>query len=125
MGRVRPGPAPDLRSLRARPSTDRATARRARGRRRVRAARPSGSPQWGRAGRVGGPPGGDRRLSNRSLALILNPSSAGGKALRALPAARTELTALGLEHRVIETRDIAHAAHPATEAASAGEVVVA
>ena len=59
------------------------------------------------------------------LALILNPSSAGGKALRALPAARTELTALGLEHRVIETRDIAHAAHAATEAASAGEVVVA
>jgi YegS/Rv2252/BmrU family lipid kinase len=61
----------------------------------------------------------------RRLALILNPSAAGGRALHLLPGVKEELTILGLTHRVLETRDIDHASDLAREAAAAGEVVVA
>ncbi len=61
----------------------------------------------------------------RRLVLILNPSAAGGRALRLLPEVERELTSLGLQHRVVETRDMEHAGEAATEAVSAGEVVVA
>jgi YegS/Rv2252/BmrU family lipid kinase len=61
----------------------------------------------------------------RRLALVLNPSSAGGKALTLLPTVEQRLHALGLEHRVIKTRDIEHAAEAAAEATEAGETVVA
>jgi YegS/Rv2252/BmrU family lipid kinase len=63
--------------------------------------------------------------STRRLVLVLNPASAGGKALRALPGVREELRRLELEHRVVETRDIAHAAESAAAAAATGEIVVA
>jgi YegS/Rv2252/BmrU family lipid kinase len=62
---------------------------------------------------------------DRRLALIMNPSAAGGRALRLLPAVKEELTSLGLTHRVLETRDIDHASDLAREASAAGEVVVA
>lgn len=61
----------------------------------------------------------------RRLVLILNPASAGGRALRLLPEVEQELTSLGLQHRVVETRDIEHAQQAANEAVAAGEVVVA
>jgi YegS/Rv2252/BmrU family lipid kinase len=63
--------------------------------------------------------------SPRSVVLVLNPASAGGKGLRSLPSVRGQLDALGVEHRVVETRDLAHAADAASAAASAGETVVA
>lgn len=63
--------------------------------------------------------------ADRRLALVLNPTSAGGKALRLLPTVEQQLRALGLEHRVVKTRDIEHAAEAAAEATTAGEVVVA
>jgi YegS/Rv2252/BmrU family lipid kinase len=63
-------------------------------------------------------------LSGRKVALLLNPSAAGGRAARLLPEALRELQALGLSCRVVETRDIAHAAQAAQEAA-ADETVVA
>jgi YegS/Rv2252/BmrU family lipid kinase len=57
--------------------------------------------------------------------LILNPAAAGGRAAKLLPDAIRELSALGLDHRVVETRDIPHATDAAREAAGAGEIVVA
>lgn len=62
--------------------------------------------------------------SKRKLVLLLNPAAAGGRAARLLPEARRELDALGLQHRVVETRDMAHASQAAREAA-ADETVVA
>jgi YegS/Rv2252/BmrU family lipid kinase len=55
----------------------------------------------------------------------MNPAAAGGRPLRLLPKVREKLTALGLPHRVVETRDMEHASGAAAEAASAGETVVA
>ena len=62
---------------------------------------------------------------DRRLALLLNPTAAGGRALRLLPAVRERLQARGLEHHVVQTRDIEHAAEAAHAAVEAGEVVVA
>jgi YegS/Rv2252/BmrU family lipid kinase len=61
----------------------------------------------------------------RRLAILMNPSSAGGKTLRLLGDVEAELATLGLPHRVHETRDLDHAGELAREAAAAGEVVVA
>ena len=61
----------------------------------------------------------------RRLVLILNPTSAGGRALRLLPEVERELSSLGVPFRVVETRDMKHAAEAAEEAVAAGEVVVA
>ena len=62
--------------------------------------------------------------ADRRFAILMNPASAGGKPLRVLPEPR-ELDAAGAEHRVVETRDMAHATHAAREARGRGEVVVA
>ena len=62
---------------------------------------------------------------DRRFAILMNPASAGGKPLRVLPELQRELDAAGAEHRVVETRDMAHATHAAREAAGRGEVVVA
>jgi YegS/Rv2252/BmrU family lipid kinase len=62
---------------------------------------------------------------SRSACLILNPTAAGGRAAKLLPDAIRQLDALGLRHRVVEARDIAHATDAAREAAGADEVVVA
>jgi len=64
-------------------------------------------------------------VESKSACLILNPAAAGGRAAKLLPEAISELSALGLQHRVVETRDIAHATDAAREAAAAGEIVVA
>jgi len=63
--------------------------------------------------------------ARRRLAILMNPTSAGGKPLRLLPEIEVQLATLGLPHRIVETRDIAHAGDLAREAAAAGEVVVA
>ena len=74
---------------------------------------------------MGGAARGHRRLSERRLALVVNPSAAGGRAGRLLPEARAELERLGVPYRIVETRDMDHASRAAVEAADAGETVVA
>lgn len=63
--------------------------------------------------------------NDRRFAILMNPTAAGGKPLRVLPSLQQELTNAGAEHRVIETRDMAHATHAARDASGRGEVVVA
>lgn len=55
----------------------------------------------------------------------MNPASAGGRPLRLLPTVEAALKTAGAPYRVVETRDIPHAADAALEAASRGETVVA
>ncbi len=62
---------------------------------------------------------------SRRFALLVNPASAGGKALDALPAVHESLDALGAPHRTVLTRSIEHAEQEAGGAAAAGETVVA
>jgi YegS/Rv2252/BmrU family lipid kinase len=62
---------------------------------------------------------------SRRFALLVNPASAGGKALKALPAVHAELDRLGAAHRTVTTRSIEHAAEEAGRAADAGETVAA
>jgi YegS/Rv2252/BmrU family lipid kinase len=45
--------------------------------------------------------------------------------VRVLPGLQRELDSAGAEHRVVQTRDMAHATHAAREASGRGEVVVA
>jgi YegS/Rv2252/BmrU family lipid kinase len=61
----------------------------------------------------------------RRFVLLVNPSSAGGRALKALPAVIAELDRLGAPHRTVTTRSIEHAAEEATKAAGNGETVAA
>jgi YegS/Rv2252/BmrU family lipid kinase len=62
---------------------------------------------------------------SRRFALIVNPASAGGKALAALPAVTAELDRLGAPQRVVTTRSAEHAAEEAAKAAGQGETVAA
>ena len=62
---------------------------------------------------------------SRRFALLVNPVSAGGKALKALPAVHAELDRLNAPHRTITTRSSEHAAEEATRAAGQGETVAA
>ncbi len=59
------------------------------------------------------------------LSLIVNPSSGGGRAGRALGAVRAALGHHGLEHHVEQTLDLKHARELAVAAAAAGEMPVA
>jgi YegS/Rv2252/BmrU family lipid kinase len=59
------------------------------------------------------------------LSLIVNPSSGGGRAMRALPSVRAALGHHGLEHHVELTLDLAHARELARDAIGAGEMPVA
>ena len=59
------------------------------------------------------------------LSLIVNPSSGGGRAMRALPSVRAALGRHGLEHHVELTTDLAHARQLARDAIAAGELPVA
>jgi YegS/Rv2252/BmrU family lipid kinase len=59
------------------------------------------------------------------LSLIVNPSSGGGRAMRALPSVRAALGRHGLEHHVELTLDLAHARELARDAVAAGEMPVA
>jgi YegS/Rv2252/BmrU family lipid kinase len=61
----------------------------------------------------------------RRLALIVNPSAAGGRAERALPEVERALRTHGLEHHAERTRSLEHARELARAAAQAGEVAVA
>jgi YegS/Rv2252/BmrU family lipid kinase len=61
----------------------------------------------------------------RTLALIVNPSAAGGRTSRALAGVRAALADYGLPHHVQWTRSLDDARELALRAAAAGEVAVA
>jgi YegS/Rv2252/BmrU family lipid kinase len=61
----------------------------------------------------------------RRFALLVNPASAGGRALKALPRVHEVLDAAHATHRTVTTRSIDHAYEEALVAAEAGETVVA
>lgn len=60
---------------------------------------------------------------SRRFALLVNPASAGGKALKALPAVHAELKRLGAAYRTVTLRNLEHAAEEAARAAAQGETV--
>jgi YegS/Rv2252/BmrU family lipid kinase len=60
----------------------------------------------------------------RVVRLIVNPSAAGGRALRRLPAVEARLRALGVAFGTEHTRDLAHSRALARAVAAAGEVPV-
>jgi YegS/Rv2252/BmrU family lipid kinase len=62
---------------------------------------------------------------SRRFALLVNPASAGGKALEALPAVHAALDRLQAPHRTVTTRSTEHAAEEAARAAAQGETVAA
>jgi YegS/Rv2252/BmrU family lipid kinase len=62
---------------------------------------------------------------SRKFALLVNPASAGGRALKALPEVHQVLDELGAEHRTVTTRSIDHAYQEAMRSAAEGETVVA
>jgi YegS/Rv2252/BmrU family lipid kinase len=62
---------------------------------------------------------------SRRLALLVNPASAGGKALGLLPKIEAELKRLGTEYRVVRSDSGEHAKQLAHGIAEAGEVAVA
>ena len=61
----------------------------------------------------------------RDVALIVNPTAGGGRALRALPAVEHALRAAGLRVHLEHTRDLAHARALGRAAGAAGEVAAA
>ena len=63
-------------------------------------------------------------MSPRPVALLVNPSAGGGRALKLLPAVEAELRRLGVPFRVQRTESIRHASELAAAAADAGEVPV-
>jgi YegS/Rv2252/BmrU family lipid kinase len=62
-------------------------------------------------------------LDRRHL-LLVNPHSAGGRALKLLPDVERELEARSVEYRVVRTESLGHGVSAAREAAEAGEVPV-
>jgi YegS/Rv2252/BmrU family lipid kinase len=62
---------------------------------------------------------------SRRFALVVNPASAGGRALRALPEVIEALDRLGAPHRTVTTRSAEHAEEEAARASEAGETVAA
>jgi YegS/Rv2252/BmrU family lipid kinase len=62
---------------------------------------------------------------SRNFALFVNPASAGGRALEALPKVHATLDGLGAPHRTVTTRSIDHAYDEALSAVAQGETVVA
>jgi YegS/Rv2252/BmrU family lipid kinase len=61
----------------------------------------------------------------RRLAVIVNPTAGGGRAIEALPRIRSELERLGVDFRVVEARNAEHAREEAATAAERGETVAA
>ncbi len=59
------------------------------------------------------------------ICLVVNPAAGGGRAGRLAPDVERALRARGLSVRRADTRDLAHARELATEAAAAGETIVA
>ena len=68
---------------------------------------------------------GDDARGARRFALLVNPASAGGRALKALPKVHATLDRLGATHRTVTTRSIDHAYEEAGRAVAEGETVVA
>jgi YegS/Rv2252/BmrU family lipid kinase len=62
---------------------------------------------------------------SRRLALLVNPASAGGKALGILPKVEEELKRLGADYRVVRSDSGDHAKQLANAMAESGEVAVA
>ena len=62
---------------------------------------------------------------SRTFALLVNPASAGGRALNALPRVHEVLDGSNATYRTVTTRSIDHAYEEAGRAAEAGETVVA
>jgi YegS/Rv2252/BmrU family lipid kinase len=62
---------------------------------------------------------------SRPLLLLVNPAASGGKAREISTAARAELQRLGVEHDVVESRDLGHARDVAADAAARGALVMA
>ena len=62
--------------------------------------------------------------AKRAIALIVNPSSAGGRSLRLLPRVEARLRALGVPFDTERTRDLEHGRVLARSALAAGEVPV-
>jgi YegS/Rv2252/BmrU family lipid kinase len=62
---------------------------------------------------------------SRRFALLVNPASAGGRALKALPTVHATLDRLGATHRTVTTRSIDHAYAEAGRAVAEGETVAA
>ncbi|HEX6652216.1 MAG TPA: diacylglycerol kinase family protein [Thermoleophilaceae bacterium] len=81
------------------------------------------SAEQSRAQAAGAEPGAPP--PTRRFALLVNPASAGGRALKALPQVHETLDALNATHRTVTTRSIDHAYEEAVGAAEAGETVVA
>jgi YegS/Rv2252/BmrU family lipid kinase len=73
-----------------------------------------------------GTPSGSGPAANaaRRFALLVNPASAGGRALEALPKVHSALDGLGAPHRTVTTRSIDHAYEEAGRAVADGETVV-
>lgn len=67
----------------------------------------------------------ESRGAARRFALLVNPASAGGRALEALPSVHATLDRLGAPHRTVTTRSIDHAYEEAGTAVAEGETVVA
>jgi YegS/Rv2252/BmrU family lipid kinase len=63
-------------------------------------------------------------IEGMPLALLVNPSSAGGKTLKLLPRVEQALDGLRVEFRVQRTKDLEHGAEQALRAIEAGEVPV-
>ncbi len=63
-------------------------------------------------------------MEPRRIALLVNPSAGGGRALKSLPSVEAELARLGLPCRVQRTESIRHARELAAAAVDAGEVPV-
>jgi YegS/Rv2252/BmrU family lipid kinase len=68
---------------------------------------------------------GEEARGARRFALLVNPASAGGRALEALPKVHAELDRLGAAHRTVTTRSIDHAYQEAGQAVAAGETIAA
>ncbi len=62
---------------------------------------------------------------SRRFALLVNPASGRGRALRALPQVHATLDELGAKHRTVMTRSIDHAYEEGAKSAADGETVVA
>ena len=61
----------------------------------------------------------------RRFALLVNPTAAGGRALKRVPAVTAELDRLGAPHRTVATESIEHACGEAARAVEARETVAA
>lgn len=74
---------------------------------------------------TGAQPPGATGVGARRFALLVNPASAGGRALEALPKVHATLDRLGAPHRTVTTRSIDHAYEEAGRAVAEGETVAA